>query len=152
MVLVILIICTLLIGFCQPIQAGINGKLRDLVGGSAFLSGAISNLVGAILMFIIFFTKARGHIGTFFPLNITKDNWYYYLGGGLLSALIVCATIILPRKMSYTLFFITFLSGQVIMALLIDRFGLFGAPAVKITLKQIIGICLVLVGIFLVKK
>jgi transporter family-2 protein len=152
MVLIILIIATLLIGFCQPIQAGINGKLKDIVGGSAFLSGAISNLVGAILMFIIFFTKAKGHVATFFPLNINKSNWFFYLGGGILSALIVSATIILPRKMSYTLFFITFLSGQVIMALLIDRFGLFGATATRITLRQIIGICLVLVGIFLVKK
>lgn len=152
MVLIILIIVTLLIGFCQPVQAGINSRLRDLVGGSPFLSGFISNLIGAILMFIIFLTQAKGHVSTFFPLNITKSNWFYYIGGGILSALIVCATIILPRKMSYTLFFITFLSGQVIMAMIIDRFGLFGNPAVKITARQIFGVILVLAGIFLVKR
>lgn len=121
MELLILIAIALVAGFSQPMQGGVNAQLSQATH-SPFVSGAISNFIGAILMLLItfFFTKGTPALPRF-----SGNHWWMWTGG-LFSVMIVVSTIVLPSKMSYMTFFGTFITGQIFMAMLIDRFALFG--------------------------
>lgn len=144
---IIFIVIAFIAGVFQPIQGGVNAELR-LKTKSPYLSGAISNLLGALLMilFALFINGKNLEIPKFEP-----SHWWIWTGG-IFSLIIVVSTIILPTKISYTTFFGTFITGQLIMATLIDRFAIFGGDVIEITTKRILGIVFLLVGVYLVKK
>ena len=137
----------ILAGVCQPVQGGVNSQLRAKVS-SPFLSGAISNFIGAIIMLTVGLLVQKE------PLTFPKFEWnqWWIWTGGILSFMIVIATIIIPGKISYTTFFGAFITGQLIMATVIDAFGLFGGEPVPLDFKRAIGILLLIVGVLLVKK
>ncbi len=147
MELVVLTIVALLAGFCQPIQSGTNARLSQ-TSNSSFFSGAISNFVGAIVMFIIafFFSKELPSLPKF-----SENPWWMWTGG-LFSVVIIVSMIVLPSKMSYMTFFSTFITGQIVMAMLIDRFALFGGHVVAISPGRIIGLICLVVGVYLSGK
>ncbi len=49
-------------------------------------------------------------------------------------------------------FFTIFICGQLIMSLIIDYFGLFGADRVELSPSRLLGVCLLVLGVVLVKK
>ncbi|NWO06516.1 MAG: DMT family transporter [Alteromonadaceae bacterium] len=75
-----------LAGLFQPIQSGINSQLKyDL--NSTYLSGAISNFIGALLMVGLALTLERNGLQS--PTLSGNHLWNWT--GGILSALIVSA-------------------------------------------------------------
>ncbi|MDN7032056.1 DMT family transporter [Lactiplantibacillus plantarum] len=136
-----------LAGLFQPIQSGINSQLKyDL--NSTYLSGAISNFIGALLMVGLALTLERSGLQS--PTLSGNHLWNWT--GGILSALIVSAMIIVPKKISYSTFFALFIFGQLFMSLVIDYFGWFGSDHVPLSPSRIIGMLLLLAGVVLVKK
>lgn len=137
----------LLAGFCQPMQGGVNARLGQ-ASNSSFFSGAISNFIGAIIMFIIafFFSKELPSLPKFL-----ENPWWIWTGG-LFSVVIIVSTLVLPSKMSYMAFFSTFMTGQIVMAMLIDRFALFGGHTVAISPSRVIGLICLVVGVYLSGK
>ena len=147
MMIILWIIIALLAGIAQPVQGGVNASLRKEVN-SPYISGAISNFVGATLMLIVGLILHKG------PITIPKfqlNQWWIWTGG-VLSLVIVLATIIIPSKISYTTFFGAFIAGQLIMAALIDYFGFFGNEPIAMSPQRLIGIALLIIGVILVKK
>lgn len=141
------IIIALLAGIAQPVQGGVNASLRQEVK-SPYISGAISNFIGATLMLIVGSFLHKG------PITIPKfqlSQWWMWTGG-ILSLVIVLATIIIPSKISYTTFFGSFIAGQLIMAALVDYFGFFGNDPITMSPQRLIGIALLIIGVVLVKK
>ncbi|MDM8212767.1 DMT family transporter [Enterococcus hirae] len=136
------------VGGLFPLQSAVNFQLRQETN-SPFLSGAISNLIGALLMLGLAFLLSRQ-----FQLALpktTSHNWWMWLGG-VLSALIVTTSIVMPAKLGYAAYIAIFLAGQLIMALLIDNFGLFGASMIPIQPRHIFGIALMISGILMIKR
>lgn len=144
----IFILLALIAGISQPIQSGVNGSLKSETN-SPYLSGAISNLIGAFLMLLFAFLLS-GKQQLIFP-KFELDRWWIWTGG-ILSMIIVVSTIIIPAKISYSTFFATFITGQLLMATIIDRFALFGGESIQISTKHIIGIIFLVIGVILVKK
>jgi len=100
-----------LAGLFQPIQSGINSQLKyDL--NSTYLSGAISNFIGALLMVGLALTLERNGLQS--PTLSGNHLWNWT--GGILSALIVSAMIIVPKKISYSTFFALFIFGQLFLS------------------------------------
>ncbi|MFB9769194.1 DMT family transporter [Lactiplantibacillus modestisalitolerans] len=94
------LLLSILAGLMQPIQSGINSQLKlDL--NSTYLSGAISNFIGAILMVLLAFALEKDGIRH----PTLSDGHIWNWTGGILSALIVSAMIIIPKKISYASFF-----------------------------------------------
>lgn len=144
---VIFIAIALFAGICQPLQGGVNAQLRQETK-SPYLSGAISNLIGACLMVLVALLL---NSKTLTLPKFDLSRWWIWTGG-VFSIIIVVSTIIVPTKISYTTFFSALIAGQLIMATVIDKFALFGGEAIQITPKHVLGILCLLVGVFLVKK
>ncbi|GGG09361.1 DMT family transporter [Paenibacillus aceti] len=142
------ILLTVIAGVFFPLQSGFNAELRRNVG-SPYLSGGISNLIGAAIMIFIGFLF-RKQIPMLVP-HTSAGNWWMW-GGGVLSAVIVTTMIVAPVRIGYATFISILLSGQIIMAMIIDHFGLFGSDVTPISLRHILGALLLIAGIVLIKK
>ncbi|MCP0887497.1 DMT family transporter [Ligilactobacillus sp. WILCCON 0076] len=140
------ILFAIIAGLSQPIQSGVNYELRNQVH-SAYLSGAISNFIGAVIMVVVaLFIEKNTSLG-----SLHNVSWWS-LSGGIFSVIIVSSMIIVPTKISYSYFFTIFIAGQLIMATIIDYFGWFGNEPVLLNTPRIVGIILVVTGVFLMKR
>lgn len=143
------IILGVLAGFLPPLQTAINGKLR-VATGSLLGATFISFFVGAIiLLIIILITQRRLEI----PLYDTQKNripvWVYI--AGIFGIFIVTGNIVLLPVLGSVLTTMVFLLGQMIMAVIIDQFGIFNLQKRKIDSRRIAALVLTIIGIMFVK-
>lgn len=146
--LVPLLLLTLVVGACLPLQAGINARLGREFGGpmvAALISlsiGAVSLLLVALAMKAIPFS-----VGT----ALAKIP-YWAWSGGFLGAIFVTLAATVAPKLGFSLFTGAIIAGQLIMSVLLDHFGVFGMERHPITLVRVIGIVLLFAGIWLLRK
>lgn len=136
-------------GFLPPMQTAINGELR-LATGSLLGATFISFFVGAIILLIlILITQRRLEI----PLYDSQKNripvWVYM--AGIFGIFIVTGNIVLLPVLGSVLTTMVFLLGQMIMAVIIDQFGIFNLPKRKIDSRKIAALVLTTVGIIFVR-
>lgn len=135
-------------GLLPPIQTAVNSQLRTAVD-SFFLASLISFVVGVIILAIIVAIFVRR-----FTFSKRKDTgeelplWAFI--GGFLGVAYVTANIVLMPYLGVALTIMILLCGQMVMALLIDHFGMFSIPKQQIDNKRIIGILFIIGGIVLV--
>lgn len=138
----------LLAGFLPPLQSAINSQL-SLNIGSVVVAAFISFLVGTILLAIILLVK---HKSIKIPLYNAQHKrlplWLY--SAGIFGTMVVAGNILVIQGIGSVLATITLLSGQLIMATLIDYFGFFGVNKEKITLRRIVAIILIIVSLFFI--
>lgn len=144
-----LIIIGVLAGFLPPLQTAINGKLR-IATGSLLGATFISFFVGTIILIIlILITKRRID----FPLYDTQKRripiWTYM--GGIFGIFIVTGNIVLLPALGSVLTTMIFLLGQMVMASVIDQFGMFNLQKRKIDSRRIAALVFTVVGIMFVK-
>ena len=77
--------------------------------------------------------------------------WYIWLGG-VIGAIFVGYITWVNQQQGVALTFALVVSGQIFASLLIDHYGLFGSMLQPITLEKIIGACLIIGGVILIKK
>lgn len=127
-------------------QAPINARLK-LVVGSPILAAAISFVVGtAALVLGVLLTDAQG--------GVTRTGggpWWAYLGG-LCGAVLVTATLVATPRLGVTTTFVAVIAGEVIIAAVIDRFGLFGVVQRAVTPTRVVAIVLMVVSMVLLLR
>ncbi len=137
----------LFIGCFLAVQGSINTQLTTYLKHP--LQGALVNfLVGTIALVglnLVFKTQVPdwGHI---------KTAPIYLFLGGCLGAIFVSSVIFFIPKIGVTTVLAASIAGQLIAASIIDHFGFFGISVQQITAGKIIGIVLLLGGIFLIQK
>lgn len=137
----------LFIGCFLAIQGSINTQLTSYLKHP--LQGALVNfLVGTIALIglnFVFKTQVPdwGHLKT--------APWYLFVGG-LMGAIFVSSVIFFIPKIGITTVLAASIAGQLIAASIIDHFGFFGISVHQISTGKIIGILLLLSGIFLIQK
>ena len=141
-------LCTLVIGGLVPIQAILNMRLGRLTGGP-MVSSLMSFLVGTICLLALNLGTNAAALVQLKPATATP--WYIWLGG-VIGAFFVGFITWINQQQGLALTFALVVSGQLFMSLLIDHYGLFGSAVRTITLPQVIGVVLILVGLFLIKK
>lgn len=132
-------------GASIAVQSIINAALGRRTGnlGSALIVTIIS-IAFVTLLILIFPSQADFH-------DLPRPSeWYLYLGG-ILGILIVLAPILLVPRIGATTTLAAIVVGQLVTALLIDQFGLFGMPKIEITAARVIGLVLLLAGAFLLR-
>lgn len=142
----IFLLLAIIAGVMFPIQGAVNNVLRSEVG-NPFLSGALSNLVGCVIMIILALSTSHQ-----MPLRLpetTNQNWYMWIGG-IISALVVSANIVIPQRIGFSAFLSIYIVSQLIMALFIDNYGLFGSNIQTINSSTITGIIFLAIGIFFI--
>ena len=135
---------SIIAGAAMSIQGVMNTRLSDKIGlyeSNVFVQGT-AFLFSLIALFIL----GKGNFK-----DITQVNKIYLLGG--LIGLIITITVMLGvGKLSPTIAISTILISQLIVAAIIDAFGLMGSEKVAFTWTKYLGIGLMIVGVLIFKK
>ncbi|MBW6508157.1 MAG: DMT family transporter [Desulfuromonadales bacterium] len=141
LVLMLLIACG---GVAVAIQPSINARLAQKTG---FLEAAtISFAVGTLVLLLISLLSGQGSFR-----RVVEVPWWQ-LTGGLFGAFFVTMTIIGVPRIGTTAVLALTIASQLAAGLVMDHYGVFGMRGIPVDGKRILGIALLLIGVFLVCK
>lgn len=133
-------------GAMVALQNVINASLGRYAGalGAVFVVAVLS----ALLMFALILLVPS--LATLRQLP-GPSQWYLYVGG-ILGIFIVAAPVFLVPRIGATATVTAIVSGQLIMALAADQFGILGTPRISISLARVAGVLLLAAGAYLVVR
>ena len=137
-------ITSIIAGCAMSIQGVFNTKLSEKIGlyeSNMFVQGT-----AFILSLIVMFIFGKGNIKEIMSVN------KLYLLGGVLGIVITVTVMLSIKDLSPTVAISTILISQLLVAALIDAFGFFGVEKVPFTIKQIIGVILMIGGVIIFKQ
>jgi transporter family-2 protein len=141
------ILLALAAGATVPTQAGINARL-NLFTQSPVISAGISFAVGTLVLAVYALVLRIGLP----PLGAAAGHPWWIWGGGALGAFFVSAVIVLAVKLGATAMVALVLAGQLIMSIVLDHFGALGYPIHPINGWRLVGVGLLMVGAYLIKR
>lgn len=144
----VFIMLAIISGLMLPTQSAVNGLLKEAVG-NPFLSGAVSNLIGASIMIIIAINTVK--INPFTLPTLNRQNWFMLLGG-VFSAVIVVSSLLGTQKVGFVTYMSFFLISQLIGSVFIDYFGLFHSEQKEISFETIVGVVFQVIGILFIVR
>ena len=148
---VFLLVAVFLMGFLQPIQAGLNATIAKTTG-SRFQAGWTNGVVNAFLLsmalLVIWLVAGRG-AGNF--ASIRSIPWWAYLGGAIGAGIVVTQLTAAPA-LGAGLLIALFVAGQCVGSVMVDTVGMPGYTKRPIEVVPIIGLGLVAVGVILVAR
>jgi len=144
---ILIALLALLIGALTPFQALINAKLSQNVGHPVY--AAFFSFLGGVLIFsfISFFCPVE------FPAvkKLVNLPWILF-SGGIIGAIFVFSAIILVPKLGTTAWLALIFTGQLVISIVLDHFGLLGLPVREVSFQKVVGGLLLGLGSFLALK
>ncbi len=141
LLLMLLIACG---GVAVAIQPSINARLAQKTG---FLEAAtISFAVGTLALLLVSLLSGQGSLR-----RIVEVPWWQ-LSGGLFGAFFVTMTIVGVPRIGTTAVLALTIASQLMAGMVMDHYGVFGMRGIPIDGKRIVGVALLLIGVFLVCK
>ncbi|ANE03664.1 DMT family transporter [Corynebacterium crudilactis] len=129
-------------GAIMPFQTSVNNRLRQSVG-APLLASFISFVVGTFSLIIATWITS----GQPYPsLGNTSDEPWWIFTGGMLGVVLLTGNILLFPRVGSVQTVILPITGQILMGLIIDSFGVAYAPQTPLTLVRILGALAVLFG------
>lgn len=133
-------------GALIPIQAATNTQLNQHIGNVAY-SSFLLFAVGLVGLAGVLLVKAS-------PLPSLADvraaPWYSYSGGLIVATYVFSITFLAPRMgLANAICFVV--SGQILAAVCIDHFGWINTPISSITPQRLLGVGLMIGGLFLAR-
>ena len=146
---ILLILAAFSMGIVTTVYLPMNSSVAKYVGSPVVANVAF--FLVALLTTLIAFSVTLWLVPNMEGLQTVQKlrtvPAYLYLGG-VCSALFILGTTLLIPRLGANSFFILFVSGQVIMAVIISHFGLLESPKDPISLQKIIGVMLLIIGVF----
>lgn len=133
-------------GCLVGMQAPINSRLGKSVGSAE--AATVSFLVGTTALVLILLV-ARGGIGGL--SQIGRVPWWA-LVGGLLGAVYVSVALVAVRTLGASGLTAVVIGGQLVISVVIDRFGLLGVARQAVGVQRIAGLVLLGAGVLLVVR
>jgi transporter family-2 protein len=137
----------LVVGALIPLQAATNASMSRALGSVAFASLAVFAVGFAFVSTWLVLTRAQ------VP---ALSAWraapaYGYLGGIIVGSYVLAITFLAPRLgVGNAICFIV--TGQILAAVAIDHFGLFGSMVQVLSWQRAAGVLLMIAGLFLAKR
>ncbi|WP_257009845.1 DMT family transporter [Evansella halocellulosilytica] len=138
------IIIAVIGGMLAGTQASINGELGKKIG--SIEAAFFSFFIGTVFLTLCMIFTGKGQVTQIFSL----PKWQ--LIGGILGALFVSFIIFAVPNIGVALTIFAAILGQILISLIIDHFGLFGARPISINVKRIIGVMFMLVGLIFIYR
>ncbi|SFO32572.1 transporter family-2 protein [Chitinophaga sp. YR627] len=136
-----------LCGALLPLQGGLNAKLAKSISSPIYAS-MICFIVGALGMAVyIPFTKE-----TFSWQLLKGSDITAVLGGGLIGAVFITASMMALPRLGMALTFGLVVAGQVIISVLLDHFNILVAEQHAVNVWRGLGILLIIAGVVVVEK
>jgi len=129
-------------GAAVALQPSINARLAEKTG--LLESACISFAVGTVALLLVVLGSGRWTVK-----GLAETAWWEWTGG-LLGAFFVTATILVVPRIGTTATMAAAIAAQLITALILDHFGLFGFGGAQIDLKRSTGAFLLIVGAWLI--
>jgi len=139
-------IAVILAGGATALQAPTNAKMMTAVGSpvnAAFVSFAVGTAALGIVALILQ-TKPDMAAARGLP-------WYAWIGGLYGAIFVVAAAWGVPR-LGVALTITLMVAGQLLIGLILDQVGAFGAPQHPISLGRLAGMALVIGGVLMVRR
>jgi transporter family-2 protein len=133
-------------GCLVGMQAPINSRLGKSIGSAE--AATVSFLVGTAALVLILLI-ARGGIGGI--SQIGRVPWWA-LVGGLLGAIYVSVALVAVRTLGASGLTAVVIGGQLVISVVIDRFGLLGVARQAVGAQRIAGLVLLAAGVLLVVR
>ena len=149
----VLMIAVFVVGFLQPMQAGMNATSAKALGSrfqAGWLNGAVNVLVLSTILLALFVASVKGG-GPPTWAAVRGMPWWAYLGG-LVGATVVLVQLTAAPQLGAAVLVAIFVCGTAAGSLLCDRFGLVGYEQTGISPWRDVGMGLVLVGVVLVTR
>jgi len=136
------LVWALLAGAFIPLIGILNGRVGRALGEPFYASVMLFG-VAIILAFVVsvIFGKAAPSVQ-----NLQTLRPMDYTAGFIVAFYVISATV-LAGKIGVANFIVMAVSGQIMFSLMIDHFGLFGAPVKPINITQLVGAVLLLIGL-----
>jgi bacterial/archaeal transporter family-2 protein len=132
-------------GGALPVQAGINARLAEWVGGPIRAS-MISFGVGTIVLFLLALVATRGVVNTG---RLDEIPWWAWLGGAVGAGYVASTVAAAPRLGALNLF-VAVIFGQLLCSVVLDHFGVLYREH-GLSAGRAAGVVLVGVGVALVR-
>ncbi len=128
------------------LQAPVNARLGRQVG--ALQAATVSFAVGTLALILVAALSSGGlsSIG-----SATRAPWWALIGG-LFGAFYVTVALLTVRTLGLSGLTAIVVTGQLTIAVVVDRFGLLGISRQHIDVPRIIGLVLLIVGVVLVVR
>jgi bacterial/archaeal transporter family-2 protein len=136
----------MLVGGALTVQVGMNATLARALG-SPLWAAAASFVIG-LLALVGFATVVGSRASTG---SLGQMPGWAWLGGVLGAIYVASVTMLGPRLGGMTMVALV-IAGQLIVALVVDRFGILGYPQIAVTPTRLLGAVLLLVGALLVVR
>ena len=137
------IICAIISGISMSLQGVFNTRLEEKIG--TWETNAFVQATGLALTLIILFFFGKGNF------KEIKDANKLYLLGGVLGVIIIFTVMKSIGAMGATCGIGIILVAQLTSAGIIDAFGLFGTDKIPFSMKEFIGIAIMIIGIVIFK-
>ncbi|MGL4441548.1 MAG: DMT family transporter [Bosea sp. (in: a-proteobacteria)] len=139
------VLLALLGGAALPVQIGINGSLRQIIG-SAMQAATISFSVGAVAGLIASIAMRDGVPSMEKLGQVAPWMWI----GGFFGVFYVWTTIVTGPKLGALLAVSLVIAGQLTVSLALDHFGALGFPQSSISPLKLFGLGCVIVGVLVI--
>ena len=138
----ILLLIIFVSGVLVALQPSVNARLAQKIG--LVESSTVSFLVGTIFLLLLALVFGQGSFRA-----LPQATWWE-LTGGLMGAFFVSAVILVVPRLGTGSVMAVAIAGQLLTALLLDQFQLFGFREIPITFSRISGAVLMLLGTWLI--
>ena len=133
-------------GIFVGLQAPVNSRLGKEIG--SLQAATVSFTVGLLALILVAALSSGGISGV---TNAGRAPWWALIGG-VLGAFYVTVALITVRTLGLSALTAIVVSGQLAIAVVVDRFGLLGITKQHIGTPRIIGLVLLIVGAVLVVR
>ncbi len=147
----LLMTAVFLVGFLQPVQAGLNATTAKAIG-NRFQAGWVNGLVNVlVLSTVLIVLSARS--GNVLPsvASIRAVPWWAFLGG-MIGASIVVIHLTAAPQLGAGMLVAIFVGGMAVGSLACDIWGFPGYSVMKVDGTRLAGLVLVVAGVLLVAR
>ena len=140
------LLVALLVGGTLALQAGVNVQLRAHVGHP--ILAAVGSFVVGTLALTLYALVLRLPWPSVAMLR--QSSWWQW-SGGVLGGVYLIALVALTPRLGVATFLACAVAGQMLVALLLDHYGLLGFPVHSISAVRLLGALCLLVGVVLIR-
>jgi bacterial/archaeal transporter family-2 protein len=133
------------LGAMIAVYQPMNGTVSRIVG-SPLLANVIFYTIALVSSFLLLVAFGGTRLSGIRLLGKIREIPPVLWTAGVMSAIMVLGTIILLPRLGARRLFLLQVSGQVIMAILVSHFGLFGSAHDPLTVRKAVGALLLLAG------
>ena len=131
-------------GALVALQPSVNARLAQKIGLAE--SSTVSFLVGTIALFFVAMAFGQGSFRA-----LPRVTWWE-LTGGLMGAFYVFMVILIVPRLGTAAAMAVTIAGQLLTAMLLDQFQIFGFREISVDLSRLSGTVLMLLGTWLIVR